>query len=357
MITIAERSLPTVYADGLSLLLLLGVFALSYKSRTSRKRDLETVLFCLLGAAVALNAVFSGLFYVLRDQSLGWSPFLSRILPTLDELSATFVLAVFVFYAEYRIHGSRERLLRYRYILALPALVVAAFTIINLFTGWMITVDENMLLHYTPLYFILEAVEYLYGLMPLVDEILYTGRFGKLHFFSVIPVVVPVTVASLFTVVSDYSLSPLGFSVGVLLLFLSYASKWRFDDHESGLYNRHFLKFILELALAGKIEYKNVIIFQTDHASKAFFDILKTELPREGELIRTDKNTVMLFSGNSTPSALSVFSSLVQDAADEYNDNHPDENALDIIVSTRRRRKNESTAEFVKRMYRAAAFS
>lgn len=353
MITIAERSLPTVFADGLSLMLLLGLFALSYKSRTSQKRDLETVLFRLLGAAAALNAVFSGLFYILRDQSLGWSPFLSRLLPTLDELSATFVLAVWVFYAEYRIYCSRQRLLRFQYILALPAVVVAAFTIINLFTGWMFTVDENMLLHYTPLYFILEAVEYLYGLMPLVDELLYTRRFGKLHFFSVIPVVVPVTVASLFTIVSGDSLSPLGFSIGVLLLFLSYASKWRFDDHESGLYNRHFLKFILELAETGKIEYKNVIIFQTDHATKPFFDLLKTELPKEGDLIRTDKNTVMLFSENSTPSALSIFSSLVQDAADEYNEKHPDETAMDIIVSARRRKKDESTAEFVKRMYRA----
>ncbi len=350
MIAIAERSLMTVYANGLAVLLLAGLFALSTTNSMKRKKGYGTSLFYLLSVFVLLNAVFSSLYYSLRYQELGWSPVVRRLFPSLDELSATLVLVAWVFYAEYMIYNSRERLIRLRYFYTFPMLVVAFCTVMNPFTGWMFDVDEAMLLHYTPLYYTLEVVEHLYGFLPLVGEILYTKRFGKLHFFSVIPVVVPVFFASVFTIGSDYSVRALGFSIGLMLLFLSYASRWRFDDEESGLYNRHFLKFIMELAEAGKRDYKNVIIFKTDHSQKEFFEILKAELPKDGELIRSDEKTVILFSNNSKPSMISIIGSLVTDAVDEYNENHPNEDALDIIVYTRRRKKDESTKDFIKRV-------
>ncbi len=350
MIAIAERSLMTVYANGLAVLLLEGLFTLYITNRTKRKKNFGTSLYNLLSLSVLLNAVFSSLYYSLRYQELGWSPAVRRLFPSLDELSATMALVLWMFYAEYMIYNSRERLIRFRYFYIFPMLVVAAFTVLNPFTGWMFEVDEAMLLHYKPLYYTLEVVEHVYGFLPLIDEILYTKRFGKLHFFSVIPVVVPVFFASVFTIGSDYSISALGFSVGLILLFLSYASRWRFDDEESGLYNRHFLKFITELAEGGKKDYKNVIIFKTDHTNKEFFEILKEELPKEGELIRTDKKTVILFSNNNKPSMISIIGSLVTDAVDGYNENHPNEDALDIIVYTRRRKKGESTKDFVKRV-------
>ena len=104
------------------------------------------------------------------------------------------------------------------------------------------------------------------------------------------------------------------------------------------------------LAEGGKKDYQNVIFFKTETPSKAFFEILKTELPKEGELIRRDENTVLFFTENEKSSMLSILTSLVQEAADEYDETHPEEKAMDYIVSVRRRKKEENPADFVKRV-------
>lgn len=349
MTPIAESSIPTLYANGISILLLVGIFYLSGRYR-SGQRDYGTFLYSLLSVSVILNCVFSGFYYAFRSQETSWPLILRSILPTLNELSATVVLFFWVNYAEYRIYNSRDRLRRHRLAYLLPMAVVGFFTILNPFTSCMFYTDERMLLHYTPLYYVLEVVEHVYGFAPLLIEILYTKRRGKPHFFSALPVVIPVLIASVISIGTGYSARALGFSIGLVFLFMTFANRWRFDDSESGLYNRHFLRYMEALAEGGKKDYQNVIFFKTETPSKAFFEILKTELPKEGELIRRDENTVLFFTENEKSSMLSILTSLVQEAADEYDETHPEEKAMDYIVSVRRRKKEENPADFVKRV-------
>ena len=63
-----------------------------------------------------------------------------------------------------------------------------------------------------------------------------------------------------------------------------------------------------------------------------------------------DKNRFLLFSESSKPSMITLLSSLIQDASDEYDENHADEAPIDLLISYRIRKKNEAADTFVQSM-------
>ncbi|MCR5032301.1 MAG: hypothetical protein K6A92_05505 [Lachnospiraceae bacterium] len=350
---IAVDSIVTVYADIMAFVLVMGLLYMckSYKVGRDKRADKLFVTLCLM---TLINAASNGASYALHHQSSALPAPVRMILPTIAELSVLYVMFLWLLYVDYKIYSSWDRIDRVQKIFFVPVLVVSIAALINLFTGFMFTVDETMMFIARPPFYVLTVFQYAYGILPVVAVLHYVRLHGKLHFFHITPVVVPVVVAALFTLFTDYSARAFGFAVGLVFLHFSYINKWQFDDVESGFYNRHYLDRILELCAAGKRTYKGALQIRVQNPSQAIYDILRQELPKGGELIRTDEHTFLLFTPNARTSMLSLLSCMIEDAAEDYTLAAEGRDDPGISIQSLTGKKQESTFDFVTRVANSA---
>jgi hypothetical protein len=272
------------------------------------------------------------------------------ILPSLAEFSTLVVLFLWLLYVDYRVYGIWERVLGVRRVFAPPVVIFAILMVINLFTGMMFHVDEMHIFTGGPLFYVLTAFQYIYGFFPIVVVIRYIMAQGSLHFFHTSAMVIPVLVAAIFTLFSDYSARALGFAVAMVFMHISYISRWRFEDTRSGFYNKQYLAHIYDMVSAGKANYKSALFFETFSDSKEVYDLLRQELPKDSEMIRIMPDTFVLFSENGDNSMIMFIKSMIEDAVEEYKENHPSQTGMELKVSGKHRKKTETAMEFVKRV-------
>ena len=352
MITIATESLISSYINTFAFVLLLGLISLFQSYRVKQDR-LSNILFMLLCIVTMSNAVICQAYHALKFQHSDSPVSVRGILPSLDAFTSSFIVMLWVLYADYKIYQSRERIrIKLKSFYFAPLYAMALLALVNIFTGILFVPDSELILSYGPMFYFFMTVEHIYGLIPVFIYILYSREYGRPHFFSVMPVLIPVMTASVFSFLTDYSARALGFSTGMVFLIFSYGIQWRYDDEESGLYNRRYVRHIIHLARDGKRDYQSAIVFQSENATKAYFQLLRRELPKEGELIRMNEGTVLLFTKSKKMSVLSLIPSMILEAVSEYREKHPEKIISDIDIKTRARKKSETAIEFIDRVSR-----
>ena len=350
MIQIAQESLATFYVDIFALVILTGIFVL-FQTYNVKEDRISNRLFISMCVLMFFNALFSLGYALVRYRETGWPPAARRILPSLEEFSVACIMVLWVLYADYKIFGSRDRIrAKIKSLYFAPMLTVALLAVINIFTGILFDVGTDMDQAYKPLYYVAMLIDTVYGLLPVVLMAQYKKRYGSVHFFSVMPVVVPLLITTVVSVFTPDSVRALAFATGMVFLLLSYGAGWRYDDQESRLYNRHYMEHLKYLVRDGKRDYHSALFFQTGEARAEFFELLRTELPREGELVRTGRDTVLLLLESNRRSTVSYFSDLVQEAAEEYEERHPEKGSMDILISTAMRKKSETAMDFIDRI-------
>ena len=350
MIQIAQKALATFYVDIFAIVILVGIFVLFHTYKVKEDR-ISNRLFILLCVLMFLNALFSMGYAMFRYRETGWPPAARRLLPSLEELSVACIMVLWVLYADYKIFGSRDRIrAKIKSIYFAPILIAALLAAVNIFTGVLFDVGPDMDAIYKPLYYVVILIDIIYGFLPIVLMIRYKKRYGSIHFFSVMPVVFPMLLTSIVSVLTPDSVNALAFATGMVFMLFSYGAGWRYDDQESKLYNRHYIDHLKNLTRDGKKDYHSALFFKAVQASPEYFELLRTQLPREGEMIRTDRDTVLLLLESDRQSTLTYFSDLIQEAVEEYEKDHPERGPMDILVSTAMRKKSESAMDFVNRI-------
>lgn len=345
---IADSSIVTIYSDIMAFVLVMGLLYMYHRYRIGRDEHADE-LFDKLSVITMINAVVNGLCYMLHGQPTDLPAVLRRILPSMAELSVLVIVYIWILYVYYRIYGSWDRVIRLRKGYALPVLFFTAATLINLTTGILFDVDERWIFVAKPLFGFMTATVYVYGFLPVFLVLWYEKHHGKLHFFHISAIIVPGLVAALLTLLTEYSARALGFAVALVFMHISYNSRWRFEDSQSGFFNRQYLAHILDLVRTGEKNYKIALVFETGKEEKAAYEILRAELPKDSEVIRIDREKLLLFSESRDSSMVALLSSLINEAVEEYEKEHPDGGAVDMKVSGKLRKRNESAVEFVQR--------
>ncbi len=346
---LATDSLVTVYSDTMALVLVLGLFYMTLSFKVG-KNEYNDRLFSWLCILTMINAISNGISYALHHQASGWPAFVRMIMPTIAEYSTLMILFGWYIYVDYKLYGSKERSLIISRIFQIPIYVMGVLCVINLFTDIMFEVTENHLFVAKPLFYVFSVLQYAYGIMPVLSIIRYVRMHGKLHFFHVSPIVIPVLSGSLFTLLSDYSARAFGFAIALVLLHMSYINLWRFEDRQSGFYNRFYINYIVDLSKEKRLDYRSAIEFITANTPEEFYDILKTEAPVDAEIIRMEPNRFLLFSESTKSSMIRLLSSMIQEASDEYDEDHRDSGPIDLLISYRIRKKDESADAFIRSM-------
>ena len=344
---IAPVSYLTIYLDATAVIICIGLIVLAAKPIDGRDKNYE-LLFGGMLLAIIINGITNAISYACHYQALGWSAPLRMICPGIAELSILYICFLWMLYVDYKLYSSWDRILRkYRYF-QIPLFAFTILSVINLFTGILFTVDENMVFIWKTGYYILCIAQYFYGLYPVFLMIRHRLTHKRIPFFHIWPTVVPVLAASIFTSLSPYSARCLGFTIAVVFLYFSYVESWRFNDEKSGFLNSHYMDYILELDEERLPDYRSAINIYAENANTGLFSILSGDLPYGGELIRMSHNRFLIFSESGQSSAVKLFAGMLCDEAQEYDKAHPEEPPVNIIVSYTVRDKDETIKEFIK---------
>ena len=341
--SIATESIVTVYSDTMAFFLVFGLYLMFKQYRVGRDEKADKI-FNFLCIMTMINAVSDGISYALHHQVLDWPQPIRLLAPTIAEYTTLIVLFVWTLYIDYKLYESWDHLKTVARFFSPPVLIYGALCVINLFWHIVFYMTDDMLFVARPMFMVMMIFQYMYGVFPVLAVIHHVRLHGNLHFFHIMPVVVPVVIASLFTLVTPYSARAFGFAAALVMLHFSYISKWRFDDVESGFYNRSYVEHIIALARDGKRDYHGALAIEADHTNKDFFEILRNELPKDGELIRMEANRFVMFIEGGGRSVLTLLSQMLNDAVSEGTEDDP----IRIIVSTKSRKKNESSMDFVR---------
>ena len=283
--SLAVDSVVTVYSDTMAYVLVLGLTVLYSMFKVDKDTNGNKLFFglCIL---TIINALSNGISYALHHQNTGWPAPVRMIMPTIAEFSTLLILYVWFLYCDYKLYKSWDRTKSIYRVFQIPIYVMGVLCIINLFSGIMFEVWEDHTFHGKLLFYFMTVLQYAYGILPVLSISRYIRRHGRLHFFHITPVVVPVLTAALFTLFTDYSARALGFAIALVFLHMSYINLWRFEDRESGFYNGQYINHILALTRESKLDYHSVIEFETANTPEEFYNILRTEMPGKAEIIR-----------------------------------------------------------------------
>ncbi|MCR5097585.1 MAG: hypothetical protein K6B14_01405 [Lachnospiraceae bacterium] len=350
--SLAVDSIVTIYSDTMAFILTLGIFAISSRFKVGNDKYADK-MFSRLCILTMVNALTNGVSYTLHHQITGWPAIVRMIFPTIAEYSALIVLFGWFVYIDYKLYGSGDRIRVISHFFQVPIYIMGVLCLVNLFTGIMFEVTEDHIFVAKPLFYVMTILQYAYGILPILAVIRYRKMKGKLHFFHITPIVIPVLTAGIFTLLTDYSARAFGFAIALVLLRMSYINLWRFEDMASGFYNRYYINHIADMSRENKLDYHSAIEFITANTPGEFYDILNSEMPGNAEIIRMDTNRFLLFSESSKSSMITLLSSMIQDASDEYDRQHQEEGPIDLLISYRIRKRNESAEEFIRGMAEA----
>ncbi len=334
---ISENSLVSVYSDSMAVLLTLGLMIIP------RKRDAvdgtkERMFFsmCLL---LLINAVASGVSYALHGQSGSLCYGVELAAKTVLELALLLLSYQWVMYVDYMLYKSRDQLKRRYSTLFWPILICIILLLVNLFTGVIFKIQPDMTYTATWVYDVLMAVDYVYFVMAFFIIYQYSTRHKGTRFFRITPVIIPVILGTLVNILTDYSASPLGFAIGLTLLHFSMIGGWRFDDEESGFFNRSFLIRLVEEGQSEAERFWGAICFEAKEGANELPAILRSELPPKSTIAHIDGGKYVLLTESRRMSDIGFIADMIEDAT---------EGKISVSTHCYIRGKDQSAAAFIK---------
>ena len=342
---IAGNAVVSCYVDVASFMMMILLLTLSERMRKSGNalvRIFYTLMFCVM-----INCIFPFIYNAMYMQTAPWCHTAAVIAKTLRESLNVVIVMLWLFYVDQKLYGIGNPHLRQYWFLTLPFAGLLILLIQNLFTGNVFTFSQSNTLQPKPLLYVIFGAEFVAFLFSAVIVRLYDRRSTKNCFLRVSPMLLSIVFATGITVMTHYDVGILGYVIGIILLCFSLITQYRFEDRESGLYNRSYLAYLFNMALAGKSEFRSALMMELGGNIQAGWQILRDTLHREYDIIRAEEKKCVMFSGIESRSALQLLSTQVEEAVAKYNDAHPDE-AVVITVYSRMRTAEQDSFSFLR---------
>ena len=345
MIAIDQTAAVSCYVDAAALLVMILLMLLSERIR--QRRTVSLRIFFLLSCTVTLMCVFCFIYNVMYRQTAPWTHAVALAARTMRTYASLLVVVLWLFYVNSKLYGKKRWKPSHERILFIPIVIYAVFLVINLFNGAIFTISPENLIVPKPLYYVMYVIEFAYFGLTAFGVWYFDQKSAKVRFFSVAPMIVSVALGCVSMLVSPYDTSDLGFAVGLTLLYFSMITELRYVDEESGLYNKGFMSYLFDLAMAGKNDTRSVLILEADGNLQAGFEILRDTLHQDGDVIRFEDRKFLMFSGTDSRPALQLLSTQVEEAVQRYNKEHPGE-AVRMVMHYRMRTGDEDAFTFLR---------
>ncbi|MCR5502810.1 MAG: hypothetical protein K6F53_07360 [Lachnospiraceae bacterium] len=340
--TIAEASRVTVCLDIMAFLMVFGLILLS--SRIRKKSGSSPRLFLAVSISIMTAAFGNGLLCAMKDQTFPAAGPIAFFGATLQYASYLMLSYQWLLYADYRLYSSRDHLIRHYRKLLIPVGAFLLLLLINPFTGIMFRLGGAHELIPGVLFYGMTILSLVYFVFFLILMTRAKKSGIRMHFFRAASLLIPVLAALFVSVATAHDVSALGFAVGLIFLYFSMIDEWRFNDPETGLYNKEYLQYLSEPARARRRDIRSVMTFETRKDPLVLSEILKKELPKGAELVRAGEGKFILISDSGEKAPLNLLKSIVLETVEEYGEG---EDPFEVRTDIKIRKKGEDAESFL----------
>lgn len=239
-------NMPAILIPNLIGIALMCMLLLNRRFHT-RTRFLDDRIFGYMIAINLFQCVGEPLSFLLDGQHFFLDRPLSLLINTCLYVNVILFSYLWVVYIDYKLLGLSDRVRRVYPLLAIPALVMIALLIVNLFTGIFFSVSPENVYTRSRSVFSFYTVVYFYLIYSIVFVYLHRRQIRKYYFFPVVLFLAPVFIGSIGQVLR-YGLSLLWVSTSVALvsLYINLQNETSYIDSLTGLYNRQYLNHFLD---------------------------------------------------------------------------------------------------------------
>jgi hypothetical protein len=315
MIQIAGEETISLYMNFFALMLVMAPIFLSHRlisARTSADK-----LFRYLCVASVINSVSGIIYSVSKEMQASWSSAVILLCVTVGRIAVLTLLFLWILYVDYRLNRSRDHLIRRYPVLLVPIGIIVILFVINLFTGILFKVYENMTVHQTVLYHIIFGINIVFFLISSGVFFRYKKSVGSLAFFSIAPFLVPVAVGAAGEFVCFYASETAGFAIGLVFMYFSMLACWKYEDTDPAFYNPSYLDYVCDCLKNGSSPVKSAVLFSADDTD-ALAAILKDNLPKRHETVHLADDRYLYLSVRTNPNYLDGLTGMIRYAADAF---------------------------------------
>ncbi len=321
-----------------ALLALSGVLFMALRT-TSLKDIRSKLLISLLTAAIVsgVSGLVLSLLPAAQYDSLG---LLVRFLDMLIEVAINVQLIVIFFYILYEIFKSADYVKRKFFKYIIPEVILVLLPVLNVFTNILWYYDENHELSYSYLYMAYTIFRYAFLIAGVALYLRFKSQEKNARRFNIWLLVIPMLIGTFSESFTGYGAWMLFGTIGYTNLYILVASEMGYRDHESGFFNRHYLKQLYGLVDNGTYQLSSIITYKLadDSAVEKFADAIRSVLPDECDTIRIDAGKFVTISESADRGYVFMLSEDVAMMAEEAG--------LEVTVDSITRDKNEIPADF-----------
>ncbi len=341
----------TFYANAAAIILSLGVLVLC--SRGIIRDAFEGRIFRGLLLATFCFTIFNGLDFSGEDAVL--PSFLSMLVMTVNEILNTVVVILWLCYVNYRIYRSRDFLFRTYIKRIIPLFVIAALTVLNLFSGFLFRIDIHHIWHISWWQGLCETIRFFYLIACIIQVASYKAKHREFKFFTVAGFVLPVFAGTLYTALSPYSVVPLGFAIGLTNVYAGIINETSFLDRETGYFNRFYLRYLEDDIRDHVIPVKSAMTYRlrSPEDMEEFSKNLDPLLPAKCVMVRYDPTTVIMLAGVSDRFALRMMKEDAENGLKKFQEGGAEEN-IAVSIETFIRKKAEPDLDFYHKVLQKA---
>ena len=333
------------YVDAASFLIMVLILFLS--NRLPSRRRVSMRIFRMLSMFVAAICICPFIYNAMYMQPAPWCHTAAIIAKTLRECIVLLIVILWLVYVNHKLYGMKERHSLKLGLVFLPFAVFLGILIVNPFTGIAFAYSAENRFEPKPLMYVIFAVEFIYFAFSAVLVRYYDKKTKKARFLHVSPMIISIALASGTQFFAPYDIGVLGYVMGITMMYFSILGEIRFLDDETGLYNKEYMAYLFDMALAGKNDFQSALVLETDGNLPAGHDILRSTLHQNNDVIRVDEKKFLLFSATNSRTQMQYLSSLLDEAVEKHNAEHADEK-VQISARCRMRTGNEDAFSFLR---------
>lgn len=341
------EAIVSCYVNAASLLMMVLLLLLSKRFRKRGNRSIR--IFYWITFFVTIDSILLFLNYAMYMQTAPWCHTVAMITKTACECLTILMVAQWLFFVDNKLYGIRKRYsISYKLVL-LPFVISFILLMVNPFTEIVFTYSSaNKFEHKTPM-LVIWSIEFLYLCSAAAFAWYFDRKTMKIRLLHVSPMIFSVALVFCAQLFLPYQLGILGFAVGVMMMYFSMVDEMRFVDDETGLYNKTYLAYLFDMALAGKNDVRCALILTTEGNLPASVQILLNVLHENGDVIRLEENRFLMLSKDDSYSTVQYLSSLMAESVDRHNSDYPDKK-VQISVRCRMRSGEEDSFKFLQSM-------
>ncbi|MBP3196223.1 MAG: hypothetical protein J6N21_04370 [Butyrivibrio sp.] len=239
--------LAVAVADFVGLVLIIAMLD-SSRIRRSEKRY-EFQIFSAIALLSAISCVIDFLVFFSDGKSGAGFKIINMAGNTYSFIANPVFAISWCLFTEFKLYNSMSRVKRiYKYV-AIPGAILGIVALINIFVPIIFYIDADNVYHRLPFSYAFYVVEFAYLIYSTYIVKKYEERYGKLRFFPLYLMIGPI-VLGCFLQAAFYGISLIwvSLSVGLTAIYMSMQNEFSYQDTLTGLYNRAYLDYQLEMA-------------------------------------------------------------------------------------------------------------